>query len=622
MNTGIRSRYSVPVLFRLALVAAGLYTCPSIGRAANVEIIAHRGGYLLDPENTCAAFSACSGLADRVEFDVRFSSDGQLVIMHDDTVDRTTDGHGVVSNLTLAEITNLDAGVKFSPVFAGVRVPTFVEALRSLPPGVPALVDCKSSWTNAPQAILDTLRAENAMSNVIFACGGWDFLVAMHNLDPDIALCALGSNASVGGVLTPGKLDFLKRNGVLTVAWDKIDVTQEIVDLVHSNGMRIFVYSPDSAELRTFVDMGVDGLYVDQPGLAKQLIRGTPSASNAEFSRGLAAYWKFDDGLSNSVSTNADDVENLNPGSLFGFDAQPSWISGDEARINGALRLDGANDNVRVPSGEPLNIGTNAVTFSVWVKLSVLPSALPTEYAFIYGSDLDSYVVYLDRGYKELRFKTTDGSINAARPGIREANLRTGVWHHVVGVFDGSAGLSAGQALIYLDGQLQDVHTGSDPTPGRGLTNVVRRGQTAAFGRKGTPGGYYFAGAVDDAAIWRRALSPADVRQIYEAGTNGIPLEKKTMTIWITNVYPVFGDSTNSSDMGVDIRVEHGSLTNQTLRLRSAVLATEPYADQAVLEGGRNHAATFRVPASSLSRNSPSDIRKPSRPNFFQIVCP
>ncbi len=92
--------------------------CLPAACAQAVEIAAHRGGYALAPENTLAAFRACEGYADWIEFDVYATADGQLVVIHDHTVDRTTDGTGIVGEMTLAQLKTLDAGSKFSPAFA------------------------------------------------------------------------------------------------------------------------------------------------------------------------------------------------------------------------------------------------------------------------------------------------------------------------------------------------------------------------------------------------------------------------------------------------------------------------------------------------------------------------
>jgi glycerophosphoryl diester phosphodiesterase len=92
-------------------------------------IVAHRGLLQHAPENTLSNFRACLELRLGFEFDVQRTKDGQLVCIHDDTVDRTTNGTGKVADLTLAEIRQLDAGGWFDPQFAGERIPTVDEVL-------------------------------------------------------------------------------------------------------------------------------------------------------------------------------------------------------------------------------------------------------------------------------------------------------------------------------------------------------------------------------------------------------------------------------------------------------------------------------------------------------------
>lgn len=97
------------------------------------KIIAHRGSKGTHPENTILAFEAALAAgADGIETDVHLSKDGHLIIMHDETVDRTTDGTGNIQDLTLAEIKALDAGSWFAPRFVGARVPTLDEVVQCL----------------------------------------------------------------------------------------------------------------------------------------------------------------------------------------------------------------------------------------------------------------------------------------------------------------------------------------------------------------------------------------------------------------------------------------------------------------------------------------------------------
>ncbi|RRK09522.1 glycerophosphodiester phosphodiesterase [Lactiplantibacillus garii] len=97
------------------------------------QIIAHRGSKGTRPENTLLAFQAAlDDGADGLETDVHLSKDGHLIIMHDETVDRTTDGSGRIVDLTLAELKRLDAGSAFDPLYAGAQVPTLDEVVQLL----------------------------------------------------------------------------------------------------------------------------------------------------------------------------------------------------------------------------------------------------------------------------------------------------------------------------------------------------------------------------------------------------------------------------------------------------------------------------------------------------------
>ncbi len=343
MHAGLGPPYSTGVSRRLCVAALGVFTCLSFAEAAPVESIAHRGGSLCAPENTCAAIRACSGLVSRVEFDVRTSADGELVLMHDETVNWSTVGFGTVTNvadLTLAQLKTLDAGVKFSPAFEGERVPTFSEAIRALPPGIFPLIDCKSV---TPEAMINALRAENIVSNAIVFSGSEQFLYAVHKLDPGIHLSFGG-----GGELDEGTLVRLQDNGISTIAWNKVAVTPDLVARIHSRGMRLYVATPSSPEVEYFLKMGVDGFLIDNPRTAYRYV-GIQPLSQAQLTYDLIAYWKLDDGLLDPTATHAEDFKGHSPLRLAGSDASPSWISGREARFGGALLLDGIDDYALIP---------------------------------------------------------------------------------------------------------------------------------------------------------------------------------------------------------------------------------------------------------------------------------
>ncbi len=210
---------------------------------------------------------------------------------------------------------------------------------------------------------------------------------------------------------------------------------------------------------------------------------------------GLVAYWPLDEGQD---STAADVTGNGNHAALFN---QPTWVAG---RIGNGLRFDGGNDYVQLPATPSLNIDTSGVTVSVWLKLDYLPTEMPTSIGPIYDAPGDQYVLYEDKGNKELRFKVTTTK-GAERPGIPESKLSTGVWLHIAGVYDGT------QAMIYLNGELMDSHPN--------ITGNVKPGQAARLGQDGSN---YFKGEIDNVQVYRRGLSADEIRFLYSG--------KKVMT--------------------------------------------------------------------------------------------
>ena len=481
-----------------------------ITNASNI-VIAHRGTGLLAPENTLAAFAFCSNKADMVEFDVYESLDGVLVVIHDNTVDRTTDGTGTVASKTLAELKTLDAGSWYSSEFAGEEIPTLTGALNAiLPVQIPLIERKAGSASNYVQ----TLQDIGMTTNVVVQSFDWNFLDNVHAIDTNIELAALGS-----GTLTMTTVTNLKARGVSTIAWAKGNVTTTEVDMVHTNEMKLFVWTANDSTIRDFLDMGVDGIISDDPGLVNDLADDSPSGYK-QMATNIISYWMFNDGPVNTVAT---DHEGDNPGTLMGFGTPPSWTNSMVPQFGGALYLDGLDDYVDIPNSTSLNINTNSLSMSMWVKLPEKPSQISGNYGGIYDSAGDAYVIYLDKNSTELRFKVTDVNGNAARPGIPDVSVETNTWHHVVVVYDGSAGPVSGQALIYWDGRLMDIHTGNDGG-NTGLDDNVKIGQHAAIGRNGTGASYWQSFTVDDVAIWRRKLRHGEALQIFNSGTNGIPL--------------------------------------------------------------------------------------------------
>jgi len=128
---------------------------------ARIVAVGHRGTVRHAPENTIAAHEAAIARGARfIEFDVRMTRDGHFVLMHDASVDRTTNGRGRVADLTLADIRRLDAGSWFGPRFAGERVPTLREALRNIYGRAAVDIDFKGGPPGSGRILADILDEE------------------------------------------------------------------------------------------------------------------------------------------------------------------------------------------------------------------------------------------------------------------------------------------------------------------------------------------------------------------------------------------------------------------------------------------------------------------------------
>ncbi|MFH1527280.1 MAG: LamG-like jellyroll fold domain-containing protein, partial [Bacteroidota bacterium] len=206
------------------------------------------------------------------------------------------------------------------------------------------------------------------------------------------------------------------------------------------------------------------------------------------FPEGLVSYWTMDEG-NDTVAYDGSSNNN----SIF-LRNGTEWSGGKHG--NG-LSFDAIDDYAIVPNSPSLDFDSTGVTVSLWVKLNYLPTAMPFGIGPIYDASTDNYVIYEDRGNKELRFKVTTTK-GAERPGIPEADLEVGKWLNVVGVYDGKS------ARIYLNGELKDAHVG--------LTGSVKPGQIAQLGKDGSN---LFSGALDHIQIYNRGLSEQEVKYLF-----------------------------------------------------------------------------------------------------------
>lgn len=228
-------------------------------------IAAHRGDRDAAPENTIPAFEAAlQGAVTFVEVDIQLTRDGVPVLMHDTHVDRTTNGSGRVSDLTLAELRRLDAGSWFSPRFAGTKVPTLAEFFDLLAPSeVFALLELKGFWSVAEaRTVTAMIEVYGLGERVILA--GFDLSTVQNVVRADARLPI----AVITKTLPRNPAAFALLYGAVAIVTSHQTVKRNpaAVPELHGAGIGIIVYTLNSkSSWSDALELGVDGIVTDRP---------------------------------------------------------------------------------------------------------------------------------------------------------------------------------------------------------------------------------------------------------------------------------------------------------------------------------------------------------------------
>ena len=219
--------------------------------------IGHRGAAGYEPENTLKSFAKALELkCDAVEFDVHLAASGEPVVIHDDTLERTTDGKGEVSGTTLAELKKLNAG-------QGERIPTLEEVLDLVNRKAIANIELKGAGVLKPVAkIIETYVASRGWSYADFMVSSFNHLDLwqLKELLPEVKTGALIAAAA------PGLCGFAKELKSYSINLPSDCVTKELVDEAHQGEIKVFVFTVDEPdEIQRIKALGVDGIFSDYP---------------------------------------------------------------------------------------------------------------------------------------------------------------------------------------------------------------------------------------------------------------------------------------------------------------------------------------------------------------------
>ena len=230
---------------------------------------AHRGDNFCAPENTLPAFElAITKGAHQIEFDLRVTRDDQLVVIHDETVDRTTNGTGAIADLPFEHVRALDAGGWKGPQFAGTQIPTFAEVLALVPPGL--LVNCQL-YLNPEYVplVIEQIRQFGLLGQCFLAATGAQIEVA-RQVQPDIMICSLegqrGPDSDYPDQTIALGAQFIQ-------LWGWADCLPAVVDRLHDHGVTVNYFGTSEAPMmRRLIEAGVDYVLTDHLDLMHEVM--------------------------------------------------------------------------------------------------------------------------------------------------------------------------------------------------------------------------------------------------------------------------------------------------------------------------------------------------------------
>ena len=243
-------------------------------KSKNPIIIGHRGACALAPENTISSFKlAVEHGADFIELDAKLSLDGEVMVIHDQTVDRTTDGTGRVNQLTCSQLKALDAGSKFDKKFKGEKIPTLDEVFKAVGKQVYVnieLTNYSSKNDDLVKKVVEVVKSNQMEKRVLFSSFIPRNLRLIHEMLPEAPvaiLCLVG----VTGIFTRS---FLLTNVSPNFIHPYLmDVTKRLVEKEHTRGRKVNVWTVNAEkDIRRMIKAGVDGIFTDDPLKARSLL--------------------------------------------------------------------------------------------------------------------------------------------------------------------------------------------------------------------------------------------------------------------------------------------------------------------------------------------------------------
>ncbi|MFF5989177.1 glycerophosphodiester phosphodiesterase family protein [Prauserella flavalba] len=492
-----------------AALLAGLAAVPAAAQPDPGEptgfldngVTAHRGYSSAYPENTMRAFTESLRLGvDWIELDIFTSADGRIVVSHDATTGRFADRDLRISESTYAELSRLDVAHGFRAAnglteeeVPPARMPLLSEVLELIKTQdrTRLSIQPKDGSTAAAVALVQELGMQRWVG---FNDGNLAKMSLVKELDPSIhVFWDLPPSGDLNAELATAR-----DRGFESLVVNQARISPSVIATIEDAGFESGAWTVNDTEvMQRFIGWGIDRLYTDSVDQAL-LLFGHDRREG--LGRGLLGHWSFDD-VTGGI---ADDDGSPNPLRNGRLRANADLTAPGHGHLKGAVALDGNADHVEVPF-QVLPDQAPAYTASAWFK----PGQVGRGRQFVLET-AGSWAISIELADVSGHLKysvQTGGTSVIAESTVTPAGGR---WHHVAVTYDAATGSSR----LYLDGT--EVTTFADPKE----TGSGQLADTTGL-RVGTyrgADGRYFAGAIDDVAIWNRVLSTDELATLWNNG--------------------------------------------------------------------------------------------------------
>ncbi len=238
-------------------------------------VIAHRGASMYAPENTIAAFELAVEMgADAIELDAMLTADGTPIVIHDQSLERTTSGSGSVASKSVAEIKLLDAGSRFDARFTEEKIPTLEEVFAVVGNKILINVELKnyaSPFDRLPETVVALVMKKGLSDFVLLSSFNPIALIKAQRASEEIRRAALtGGGPKILRGVVEAFTDYFALHPEVSL------VNQRMIDKHHAAGKKVNAWTVnEESEMMKLLSMGVDGLITDKPDIAKRVIELT-----------------------------------------------------------------------------------------------------------------------------------------------------------------------------------------------------------------------------------------------------------------------------------------------------------------------------------------------------------